>query len=538
MAAGVLFLFVLAIKVCYVRGLTVNSDEPQHLHVAWGWTQGMVQYRDFFDNHTPLFHLTMAPLVAWIGEQADIIFKMRMAMLPLFAASLGCIAWLGARLSSQRAGLWAALLAATCPVFLIKSSEFRADVLWMTVWVATLAVALTGPFTRRRAFVAGLLLGVCFGVSMKTLLLCLSLLASLGLLGVVLQKAERKRLLAASAANALPALAGVSIVPLALVGFFAAKGALGDLLYCVFEHNAVPGQGPGLCQMLWQCTLFLLLPLPLLGWMGRVILRGDVERSLAFRRTLVFFVGTVYLLLLYCFWPHVTAQSYLPAVPLLALSLAPWVLLRWKKRGAPLLLGVAVVQIALAVQMKSPFSTRSLKDQALLAHVLQLTKPTDFVMDSKGETVFRRRPFRYVLETLTLRRMERGLIPETIAQEMMKTRTCVALLKRLPAQSRQWVTQNYVPVTQQLFVTGCFLPPPAAEGGARAFEVAIAAEYVVASANGCVPGKVDGVACAGPVFLNPGAHTFSGADPGPLAVFWAQAAATGFNPFQTAQKPD
>ncbi|HEV8434125.1 MAG TPA: hypothetical protein VGR95_11980, partial [Thermoanaerobaculia bacterium] len=38
--------------VCYFR-YRFDSDEPQHLHVAWGWTQGLVQYRDYFDNHAP-----------------------------------------------------------------------------------------------------------------------------------------------------------------------------------------------------------------------------------------------------------------------------------------------------------------------------------------------------------------------------------------------------------------------------------------------------------------------------------------------------
>ena len=33
-----------------------DSDEQQHLHVTWGWTAGLMQYRDLFDNHAPLFH--------------------------------------------------------------------------------------------------------------------------------------------------------------------------------------------------------------------------------------------------------------------------------------------------------------------------------------------------------------------------------------------------------------------------------------------------------------------------------------------------
>ncbi|MEI6561637.1 MAG: glycosyltransferase family 39 protein [Verrucomicrobiota bacterium] len=531
-------LLILALKVCYVHELSTNSDESQHLHVAWGWTQGMVQYRDFFDNHTPLFHLAMAPLVAWIGEQADILFRMRLVMLPLFAGALGCIYWLGARLYSQRAGIWAALLAATHPVFLLKSTEFRADILWMALWFATLAVGLTGPFTRRRAFVTGLLLGVVFGVSMKTVLLLVSLLGSLGLLCLLLSKPQRNALLAHSVGAVLPALAGLCIVPLAIGIFFASKGALGDLLYCVFEHNAVPGHNPGTLQRLWLNTLFVIL-LPVIGLVGRLILRMDPHHPLALQRALVFLASAIFLLLLRCFWPHVTSQDYLPVLPLLAVTITPWVL-RLTNRAAPLLLLLATgIQIAIAVQRQSPLSTPEPSlDQALTSHILQLTKPTDFVMDSKGETIFRRRPFRYVLETMTLRRMESGLLPDTIVEEMVKTRTCVVLLKRLPSKSTQWVTKYYVPVTHKIHVTGCFLPVAQEGGGARPFEVAIPAEYVVASAEGSVQGIMDGVACAGPVFLSPGRHTFSSVDSRPLAVFWAQAAATGFTPFQAAQKKD
>ena len=30
-----------------------DSDEPQHLHIAWAWTAGLLPYRDVFDNHAP-----------------------------------------------------------------------------------------------------------------------------------------------------------------------------------------------------------------------------------------------------------------------------------------------------------------------------------------------------------------------------------------------------------------------------------------------------------------------------------------------------
>ena len=525
-AAGALFLLILALKLCYVRALPVNSDEPQHLHVAWGWTQGMLQYRDYFDNHTPLFHLAMAPLVAWLGERADLLFRMRLAMLPLCAATLGCTYWLGARLHSQRTGAWAALLAGTCPVFLLRGTEFRADVLWMALWLATCAVGFTGRFTRSRAFATGLLLGATLGVSMKTSLLLVSLLAALGLVLVLSPKPERKGLLKQGASKALAALAGLCVVPLAIAGFYNAQGALPRLVYCVFQHNTLPGTAPG-PQTLLHLALFALL-LPLAGWLGRRILRADAKHPLAARHALVFLTGALYLLFLRCFWPLVTPQDYLPVAPLLALALAPW-LLRFEKAGLLLLL-VALVQVALALHQKSPLAPRDTRNETLVADVLRLTKSTDFVMDAKGETLFRRRPFYYVLETLTQERMQLGLIPDTIAQEMVASRTCVARFTRFPDKTRQWAERYYVPVNERIWVAGCFLPPAQTENIARRFELAIPAEYVVASASGPVQGTLDNAACAGPVFLNAGAHTFSCADPRPLAVFWAQAAATGFTP--------
>src|SRR5437867_2280526 len=72
------------------------------------------------------------------------------------------------RLFSSRAAWWAVAIAAVNPDFLLGSVEFRTDQLWTGLWLATLAVLLTGRITRARAGVAGLLLGATFGASMKT----------------------------------------------------------------------------------------------------------------------------------------------------------------------------------------------------------------------------------------------------------------------------------------------------------------------------------------------------------------------------------
>lgn len=528
-----LLLVIAAFKACYLHALSINSDEPQHLHVVWGWTQGMVQYRDYFDNHAPLFHLAMAPLLSWLGEQAGILFKMRMAMLPLVALSLGCIYWLGAQLYSKRAGIWAVVLTGTSQFFLIKSSEFRADVLWYTLWFLTLAFGLTGRFTRSRAFVTGLLLGTTFGVSMKTSLLVISAIGALAMVFWLTPKPNRRNLLVQCGGNALFVLLGLCIVPFAIGFYFNAQKALPNLLYCVFQHNAIPGGGLKLKFL--HVVALLLIPL-LFARIGRVILGMDSEHPQATRRAFVFLTGAIFLLLLLTVWPLVTPQDYPPIAPLFALSLAPW-LLRMGKRGTMLILLIAVAQIALTERKKSPRAVRAVKNESLLEDVLRLTKPSDFIMDSKGEIVFRQRPFYFALENITEKRIATGSIKDTIVEDMINTRTCVALLDRLPDKTLRWVEQNYVPVGPRIFVAGCFLHPPAQkENPARPFEIAIPASYVVASPEGAVQGLMDGLPCAGPVFLKPGLHTFTASDPRKLAVFWAQAAETGFTPFYNISK--
>ena len=69
---------LLLIALIFLRVLTVlyhkfGADEPQHLHVIWGWARGFVQYRDLADNHMPLFQILFAPIYKLIGDRGTIL---------------------------------------------------------------------------------------------------------------------------------------------------------------------------------------------------------------------------------------------------------------------------------------------------------------------------------------------------------------------------------------------------------------------------------------------------------------------------------
>src|SRR2546428_12209874 len=86
--AALLLTAGLAVRILYVLHFRVDSDEPQHLHVVWAWANGLLPYRDVFDNHTPLFQALCAPLFKVLGVRPDILIPMRMAMLPIYAATI------------------------------------------------------------------------------------------------------------------------------------------------------------------------------------------------------------------------------------------------------------------------------------------------------------------------------------------------------------------------------------------------------------------------------------------------------------------
>src|SRR5207248_8950061 len=56
-SAALLLIGLIFLRVITVAHYKFGADEPQHLHVIWGWARGFVQYRDLADNHMPLFQI-------------------------------------------------------------------------------------------------------------------------------------------------------------------------------------------------------------------------------------------------------------------------------------------------------------------------------------------------------------------------------------------------------------------------------------------------------------------------------------------------
>jgi len=525
-----------ALHAVYVVHHRVNSDEPQHLHVAWAWVQGLLPYRDVFDNHSPLFSLVMAPVVRAIGERPDIVFLARLAMLP-FAALALALAWIiGRNLFSIRAAFLAVALCALVPDFMLGSVEYRTDVLWTVLWMAAMAILLTGPPTRSRFFLFGVAVGAALGTSMKTSLLVLSLMAAGAATLYMLRARGSKLPLSSLAMCGASALAGVLLVPALLAAFFATQGAWKPMLYGTLSHNLVPNLG------LWREGAYraLILPaaLPLLWIVGRRIIERAKDPFLGAKRALLFLTAGIYYTALYGIWPLITRQDLLPFLPMAAVVAAPCFLAlpglarRWRPglqglARAAAFAPAAVLALEIAwTQRVEPVWQRNdtQREASLLDEVLRLTRRGDTVMDLKGETIFRERPFYFALEAITEARIADGSIRDDIPERLIARRTPVAIADtpEFPERGREFLNMNYIPLGE-LRVLGQRLGPQ--DGSATAsFEIGVPQRYVILCERGDATGLLDGIPYDGPRELARGRHTYVGSrSEGGATLLWAEA---------------
>jgi len=557
-AAGLVVVAMIVLKVFYIHSLKWHSDEPQHMHVVWGWASGRLPYRDVFDNHSPLFGFLFSFPFRLIGERNDIVDAMRWLMLPLFGLSLWCVYKLVAIADSPRTGLWAALVGGFFPMWFLKMGEFRTDVLWTTLWLVTLVILVTGRLSVTRLFFAGLALGATFSVSMKSPLMLITICASAGALWALRHfsgiPASEKLSAGKKAAMAGAALVGLLLIPAAFVTFFASKGILDKMYYCVILHNLEPGAHTAgrIFRRIFTGWYTLLVPLTLVaGWAALPLFQTDSYR--ASRRIFILCVTGLFCPILEGFWTHVTPQDYMPLWPLMGgafvallfmgiscIRVAPKIT---QIAGLVLVLGVIGVEAGYAIHTNPPNGLWNLLGMEAIKEARTLTSPNEFVMDPKGECIYRPRPYWYVLETLTRKRLFAGLdeedngkkmmpkLVDDIPQHLIDTHTAVAMPStRMMEGTLKFVKDNYVEIGA-LRVLGKTIT--ANESGVFAFDIAIPEKYVLVSRKGQLTGDLDGTPLNGPRELAPGHHEFrkTGGD-GEVVVIWARAIEKGYSPFR------
>jgi len=535
-AYAVFFLLLFATRGFLIYTNKFNTDEPQHLHVVWGWAHGLVQYRDLFDNHAPLFHLFFAPFF-WLaerfnGQHASILFTMRWLMAPVFAVGLWLVYRIARQCMDRPAALFAAAVTAVVPFYYFPFTlQFRTDNLWTVTWLASLFFLLRPP-KLRNVLLGGLLLGITLSISMKTTLMLLAV-GFAGLAQFILHKVchlpsdPRYR-------KNLPWLAATFfLVPAALVLWFWHEGVMSAMYYCVIQHNCPPGMHTNL----WKKLPFLLYA-PLIFFVGWFLSRLRPASLPNLRYVFLFHVAAFYLGFLWCFWPALTGQDYLPWIPLVctlaALPLRSLLsrLLKNESRLRGLEMASLILLLAGCLTINPIWQDRTTEYLADTDKVLRLTDPSDYVQDAKGVTIFRRRPFYYVLETIALGRIHRGQLPDNMPEVLTATSTPVVRTDRSTPRGLPFVHDNYLRYGGKIYVAGKNLDD-------SAFEIAVALPYQIMAGRGPAMGILDGSPYkGGPVYLSKGPHTFQsqGGTSGRQYAVWSKAIERGYFPDEIGGK--
>jgi hypothetical protein len=517
-------LLFLALLSLALRGIElfryrIDSDEPQHLHVAWGWTAGLVQYRDLFDNHAPLFHMLTAPILSRVGERPDVMLFMRLPMLPLFAVVVGATYVLGRRLYGFRSAIWAAVLLSLYPPFFFKSLEYRTDNLWNALWMLTLIVLTAGALTPLRIFAAGLLLGLAMCVSLKTMLIVVTLAICALITWRFCGRDPSPRRVTKLA---LAGVGGMVIPPAILAGYFAATGAWPNLIYCNFVFN----QQVALTRT-YVWTGRAIYPVALAAVLY-VAWRFARERTFDPLQRWRFFFGlalAVYSVTLVCFWILISTRDFLAMMPVAAILAAGMLEPRTRFRTVAAVL--AAIMLLLLVDQSRLLENQADEYTTMMQQVLGLTRPGEPIMDMKGETVYRRRVFYYPFEAITRAQIRAGLLKDTIAEDVVRAGCHVAQADGpfLPPRGRDFLSRNFLDLGR-LRASGQWL------GDDGTFTIAVPGRYIILLANGPAIGSLDGTPVDGARDLGVGAHRFEPAHLGvPVACLWAPAYERGYSPF-------
>jgi hypothetical protein len=474
-----------------------DADEQQHLHVTWGWTAGLVQYRDYFDNHAPLFHLVTAPLLALLGERSDILFWMRAPMLALFAIVLWATYILGRELYDARVGAWAAVMLSLFPPFFLKSLEYRTDNLWNALWMLAVVVLVR----RGNAFLAGLILGCAMATSLKTSLLVIALAVAAAFACRVWWR------------DAAKFFAGFVIVPAILLLFFAAAGAWDELVYCTvtFSGNVVLTR-----KYVWiQRAVFPFTAAALLYLAWRF-------RRFDWRYFFAVAMG-VFTVTLAGFWVLISPRDFLPLMPPAAIFAAA--AMTRARRPLRAFAATAIVFLVSLWYYADRFQNRTAWHTTMMDQVLRVTRPGEPLIDHKGETIYRPRPYYFIFENITRAQIARGIIKDTVAEDVVRTRTYVAQADGAmwPPKARAFLSAHFVDLGR-IRAAGQWIKDDGT------FTIGVPGEYVILDADGEASGVLDGSPYRGARQLAAGAHRFDGAK-GQVVAVWAPAYRRGHSPF-------
>ena len=327
----------------------------------------------------------------------------------------------------------------------------------------------------------------------------------------------------------------IVIVPAALAAYFIARGAWAQLRYCVFEFNAqIASNMPPSDILVKRLSYIPVLALILwIAWLRRpqsedsvVLWRFFLAFTSAFftvgaNAQLVHdFIATVI-----GFWVLVSSRDGLVIFPILVIFFAA-AIDRLDIR-IPLFAATSLIFAGGIWFYTDHFRNGTEEHITMMRQVLGLTHPEDPILDLKGETIYRRRPYYYIFEFISRRAMRQGLIIDTIPEDVVRAQCHVAQADGpfFPPRGRAFLRENFLDMGR-LRAAGQWITDDGS------FTISVPGVYVILNDRGEAQGALDGSPYRGQRLLDPGSHTFvTTGMKERFACLWAPAYQRGYSPF-------
>ena len=117
-----------ALLVVISQALAFSHDEIEHVHAAWHVSAGRLPYRDFFQNHHPLFYYLLAPALGSRPWPTDLLAIRAGVLLVAFGIAAATFRLALEATASRRIAWTAVVLLLTCSTFVRAGIEIRPDV--------------------------------------------------------------------------------------------------------------------------------------------------------------------------------------------------------------------------------------------------------------------------------------------------------------------------------------------------------------------------------------------------------------------------
>jgi hypothetical protein len=464
------FLFSIILRGALTLNREIDIDEFQHLHVAWMVSQHYLIYKDFWENHTPLFYYLLLPLFRFCKEGPNLVLLVRV-ITSLSAFGILYLTYALARIHHDRlTSFLAALILSYMVIFVQKSIEVRPDQLVVTLWLASLCISIKALSARQRLrlFAAGFLMGIAFLLSPKALLPYAAISFTFLLLSYLQGPGHAfHRFLEIEGCYTLGFLIPVGIC----LALFYEAGTLKEMInYTVLDNFTYPNIYRPTYVLKLRNICFFLLALT-----GIVLHTHDLRKSslTASASQLALLLPSLFLLVVFLFF--MTApypQSALLFAPLLAIyaaqalkkSIDGFLMPRQALHGAEavrfslnaksLLFFTSTVAAGLIIPctmllLKAhPFTRTNAEQFQTMEYVLRLTQPEDAIFDGKSAYVFRPQAYFYsALFEAVVWRIQRGEIKQGIPESLIRTNCRVIIyderVATLPQQVQLFLKTNY-----------------------------------------------------------------------------------------------